>query len=396
MFDPIPDVLQSLARGEIIILVDDESRENEGDLVLAGQFATAEKINFMTRLANGYLCVALSGENCDRLDLAPQVPINTSLRSTPMTVSVDGHPRHGVGTGISASDRAATISLLSNPETRPDDFVRPGHINPLRSRPGGVLERTGQTEGSVDLCVLAGLHPAAAIIEIVKPDGSMARRKDLELLAKEHGLKMCTVDQIIEWRLAEKSLVSRSEPIEGAPVKTPWGEFNLFSFRSTIDALPHLALAKGNVGIVGKDGKPISNDAPVLVRMHRRNLLGDIFDEGEAPSGPILRSALKKISEANQGVLVYLRPEFGSDPLSSMLQRIMRQSMSFEKPDYQKYLESPEQQSQREFGVGAQILRQLGITRIRLLTNTSRHRPGLGGFGIEIIEEVSLNKEPRF
>ena len=177
MFDPIPDVLQSLARGEIIILVDDESRENEGDLVLAGQFATAEKINFMTRLANGYLCVALSGENCDRLDLAPQVPINTSLRSTPMTVSVDGHPRHGVGTGISASDRAATISLLSNPETRPDDFVRPGHINPLRSRPGGVLERTGQTEGSVDLCVLAGLHPAAAIIEIVNPDGQWLEEK---------------------------------------------------------------------------------------------------------------------------------------------------------------------------------------------------------------------------
>lgn len=389
MFDPIPEVLKSLSAGEIIILVDDENREDEGDLVIGAQFATAEKINYMTRLANGYLCVALSGDYCDRLDLVPQVPLNTSLRSTPMTVSVDGHPRHGVGTGISALDRAKTIQLLGDPTARPDDFVRPGHINPLRSRPGGVLERTGQTEGSVDLCKLSGLHPAAAIIEIVKTDGTMARRKDLEIISKEHKLKMCTVDQVIEWRLAQKSLVQRLDPVDGTEIKTPWGEFNLFTFRSSIDALPHLALTKGNIGFLNNKGCPQDIREPVLVRMHRRDLLGDIFDSGENPSGPILRKALKKISDSKFGAVIYLRPEFGGDRLSSKLQRIQR-SVDIESPDINKHFESIGAQSQKDFGIGAQILRQLGITNVRLLTNTSRHRPGLSAFGVKIIEEVPL------
>ena len=208
---PIPEILDELRAGRIVVMVDDENRENEGDFVCAAESLTVEQVNFMTRVGAGYLCVALDGASCERLDLVPQAAINTSLRATPFTVSVDGHPRHGVGTGISARDRVKTIHLMCDPGSRPDDFVRPGHINPLRARDGGVLVRTGQTEGSVDLCRLAGLRPAACIIEVVREDGEMARVPDLELLCAQHGLKMCSVEQVIEWRLRRESLVRRIE-----------------------------------------------------------------------------------------------------------------------------------------------------------------------------------------
>ena len=236
-FASIPEILDDLRAGRVIVLVDDESRENEGDFVVAAEFVTPEIVNFMTRVGGGYLCVAVDGETCDRLELGPQGAINTSLRQTPFTISIDGHPRHGVGTGISSSDRAITIRMMADPEARPDDFVRPGHINPLRARDGGVLVRTGQTEGSVDLCKLAGLKPASAIIEVVKPDGDMARLPDLEEMCVEHGLKMCSVEQIIEHRLAEEAMVERIDPVAGRGIETPEGTFQLIAWRSSIDEI---------------------------------------------------------------------------------------------------------------------------------------------------------------
>ncbi|MCP4838806.1 MAG: 3,4-dihydroxy-2-butanone-4-phosphate synthase, partial [Planctomycetes bacterium] len=260
---PIPEILADLRAGRPVVLVDDESRENEGDFVVAAEHVDVEAINFMTRVGGGYLCVAMTGEDCDRLDLGPQASVNTSLRTTAFTVSVDGHPKHGVGTGISAADRVKTIQLLADPDSRIDDFVRPGHINPLRARTGGVLARTGQTEGSVDLCRLAGLRPAAVIIEIVKPDGEMARVPDLELLCAEHNIRMCSVEQIIEHRLAQETLVSRLEPRSGTPVSTPWGEFTLIAFESAVDPQPHFALCLGGIGEIDAHGYPVKVDDPV-------------------------------------------------------------------------------------------------------------------------------------
>ena len=391
---PIPEILDDLRAGRVIVLVDDEHRENEGDFVVAAEMMTPELVNFLTRVGGGYLCVALSGEICDRLQLGPQVAVNTSLRTTPFTVSIDGHPRHGVGTGISARDRATTIRMLLDPAMKPDDFVRPGHINPLRARDGGVLVRTGQTEGSVDLCKLAGLAPAAAIIEIVKPDGEMARMPDLETLCAEHGLKMCSVEQVIEHRLDREHLVERVDPIDGVEIDTPQGRFRLFAWRSAIDALPHLALTCGGVGVPGEGA---TEDEAVLVRMHRRDLLGDIFGvagSNGTVSGDTLRKSLAAIATAGRGAVVYLRPESGTHELASRLQRIERSGDDPDRPDLTRadgIGAKAMPMDQREFGIGGQILRDLGIRRMRLLTNhPGTTRPGLHGFGLEIVEEVAI------
>ncbi len=391
---PIPEILEELRDGRVIVLVDDEQRENEGDFVVAAEKMTPELVNFLTRVGGGYLCVALAGSICDRLNLAPQVAVNTSLRTTPFTVSIDGHPRHGVGTGISARDRATTIRMLLDPAMKPDDFVRPGHINPLRARDGGVLVRTGQTEGSVDLCKLAGLAPAAAIIEIVKTDGEMARMGDLEAICAEHGLKMCSVEQVIEHRLAREHLVERIDPVEGAEIETPQGRFRLFAWRSAIDALPHLALTCGGIGLAAH--QPAEDEA-VLVRMHRRDLLGDIFGvsgSNGSVSGETLRQSLAAIAAAGRGAVVYLRPESGSHELAARLQRIERSGDDPDRPDLTRgdgIGAKAMPMDQREFGIGGQILRDLGIRRLRLLTNhPGTTRPGLHGFGLEIVEEVPI------
>jgi 3,4-dihydroxy 2-butanone 4-phosphate synthase/GTP cyclohydrolase II len=393
----IPEILDELSAGRVVVLVDDERRENEGDFVVAAERITPELVNFLTRVGGGYLCVALSGEICDRLQLVPQVGVNTSLRTTPFTVSVDGHPRHGVGTGISARDRAATIRMLLDPRLGPDDFVRPGHINPLRARDGGVLVRTGQTEGSVDLCRLAGLAEAAAIIEIVRPDGEMARMPDLEAICAEHGLKMCSVEQVIEHRLARENLIERLEPASGVEIDVPQGRFRLFAWRSQIDALPHLALACGGVGERSPSGEAAVFDEAVLVRMHRRDLLGDIFSVA-APDGTVpsqtLAASLAALQRAGRGALVYLRPETGSHELAERLQRIRRGASDPDKPDLTAsdgVAARAVPMDQREFGIGGQILRDLGVRRLRLLTNhPGTSRPGLSGFGLEIVEEVPI------
>jgi 3,4-dihydroxy 2-butanone 4-phosphate synthase/GTP cyclohydrolase II len=340
----------------------------------------------------------LDAESCERLDLGPQTGVNTSVRGTAFTVTVDGHPKHGVGTGISARDRAKSIQLLAEPSSVPEDFVRPGHINPLRARPGGVLVRTGQTEGSVDLCRLAGLRPAAAIIEIVLENGEMARVPDLETICAQHRLKMCSVEQIIEYRLAREALVKRVEPLSGARITTPEGEFTLFAYESAVDPVPHLVLSLGGVGVPDAHGRVPEIDDAVLVRMHRRDLLGDIFGvargETATSSGDDLRSAMRAIQREGRGAIVYLRPEGSGEDFFARLQQIRRPQDDVNTPDLTR-TEGVGVRAQpmdsREFGVGGQILRDLGLSRLRVLTNHPRPAmPGLHGFGLEIVEQVAL------
>ncbi len=370
----------------MIVLTDDEDRENEGDLVLPAQFATPETITFMLTEARGYLCLSLTEADCDRLDLHPQGPSNTSSRGTAFTVTIDGHTKHGFTTGVSARERARCIQMMIDPRTTPSDFVRPGHINPLRSRDGGVLVRTGQTEGSVDLCRMAGLHPAAAIIEIMKDDGEMARVPDLEIFCKKHNIKMCSVAQLIAHRLADDSLIKRLGPIR--KLRTAFGEFDAIAYESAVDPLPHLALTLGGVG-------RIPSTQPTLVRMHRRHLLGDVFAEVNGSmqsSGDVLRDSLRLIAKEGRGAVVYLRtqmPDEPEDDLESLLQTPRRAS---DASPHASSTAGHASRTQRDFGVGGQILRDLGLSKLRLITNSARDLPGLDAFGLEIVERVGVGK----
>lgn len=403
MLAPIPDILNDIRAGKMVILVDDEDRENEGDLVLAAEHVTPEAINFMLTVARGYLCLSLTESDCDRLDLHPQSPVNTSVRATPLTVSIDGHPRHGFTTGVSAHERARAIKLAIDQSSGPADFVRPGHINPLRSRDGGVLVRTGQTEGSIDLCRLAGLYPAAVIIEIMRDDGHMARLPDLVELAQKHGIKICSVAQLIEHRLSRESLVRRAEPVRGIPIQTHEGPFTLYSFESAVDPQVHLALTVGDIGALDQHQHPIEHPEPVLVRMHRRDLLGDIFGyrgkSGDAePSAHALRASMKAVQEAGKGAIVYLRTHASeADDLSQNLVAIREGYRAFRPAaddDAPRLINTKPTDlggvRQREVGIGCQILRSLGLSRLRLLTNHKKELPGLDAFGLEIVEHVAL------
>ncbi len=394
VLSPIPEILDELRAGRVIVLVDDEDRENEGDFVCAAEKVTPQIVNFMTRTGGGYLCLSMTAADCDRLELGPQTGVNTSLRGTAMTVSVDLHPRFGVSTGVSAPDRTRTIHRLIDPTSAPDDFVRPGHINPLRSRDGGVLNRTGQTEGSVDLARLAGLYPAALIIEIVRPDGEMARRPELEELCRAQRIKMCSVEQVIEHRIARETLVQRLDPAPGTPIETSHGRFDLIAYRSTIDPVPHLALTVGGVGALDGRGRPRPIDEPVLVRVHRRDLLGDIFDEATRPTGRELRASLRMIQEAGRGALVYLRPETAGDDLGARLQQVRRPLVDdVNAPDLTRTdgaAGRAQPMDRRVIGIGGQILRDLGLRRLRILTNHPKSLPGLAGFGLEIVEQIPI------
>ncbi len=395
MLSPVPEILEDLRQGRMIILVDDEDRENEGDLVCAAERITPEIIHFMTRHTPGYLCLALTGADCDRLELHPQTAINTSLRHTAMTVSIDGHPRHGVGTGISASDRARTVRVAVDPASGPGDLVRPGHMVPLRARDGGVLVRTGQTEGSVDLVRLAGLRPAAVISEISRDDGEMARMPDLEVFAKQHDLKICSVEEIIHYRLERERLVHRLDPVDGSLIDTDYGQFRLFAYQSVVDPLPHIALTVGGVGDLDASGRVLERAEPVLVRMHRRNLLGDIFGDRSQPTNRILAASLLEIQREGAGALVYLRPSGVGEGLLGRLQTLS--AAAHVKIDSQPDLTNPQgvggkamPMDRRDFGVGGQILRDLGLTRLRVLTNHQLKLHGLSAFGLEIVESVPI------
>ncbi|MDQ7014731.1 MAG: 3,4-dihydroxy-2-butanone-4-phosphate synthase [Planctomycetota bacterium] len=399
MFSPISEILDELRNGRIIVLTDDEDRENEGDLVMAAEFVTPEAISFMVREAAGYLCLSLTERDCDRLDLPPQASVNTSVRGTPFTVSIDGHPKHGLTTGVSAKERARTIRMAIDPDLEANDFVRPGHINPLRARDGGVLVRIGQTEGSIDLCRLAGLYPAAVIIEIMREDGEMARLPDLETFCKDHKLKMCSVRQLIEHRLSSEPFIQRLDPVEGTPIQTPLGTFNCTAFRSLVDPLPHLALTVGDVGTLAPDGSVIETNEPTLVRVHRRDLLGDIFDDLSTPlsaptpgpgpdatmtsSGRMLRESMRMIQDAGRGAVVYLRPHGIGESLSQRLSR----------PFGTDTTDAPINSvphATLEYGTGSQILRALGVRTMKLLTNSDAEYPQLDAFGLTIAERVPV------
>ncbi|MBM4108519.1 MAG: 3,4-dihydroxy-2-butanone-4-phosphate synthase [Phycisphaerae bacterium] len=412
-FSPIPEILDELRAGRMVVLTDDESRENEGDLVLPAQCVTPEAIAFMLKEAMGYLCLSLTQADCDRLDLVPQAALNTTARGTAFTVSIDGHPRLGFTTGVSARERAKTILHAIRPDSSPADFVRPGHVNPLRARDGGVLVRTGQTEGSVDLCRLAGLHPAAVIIEIMREDGEMARVPDLEKFCAKHRLRMCSVAQVIAHRLERESLVRRLEPVLGRPVRTPLGVFTGIAYESLVDPLPHMALVMGQVGRLDGAGHPIPVQGPTLVRMHRRHLLGDIFDDLESvpgasySSGQLLHGAMRAIARAGEGAIVYLRSTtppaaFDAADLAARMHSVRRHDRHPDDPDFAHLSGDPAAptapppgaQPHRDHGIGGQILRDLGLSNLRVLTNAPKPMPGIEAFGVHVSEYVPIQPAP--
>src|SRR5262245_1976745 len=297
-FCTIPEAIEELKAGRMIVLVDDEDRENEGDLVIAAEKCTPESVNFMVTHARGVVCLSLTNEKCDKLQLHPQVDVNTTQLGTAFTVTVDAHKRFGITTGVSARDRATTIQVAIAEDAQPQDLVRPGHINPLRARDGGVLVRAGQTEGSVDLARLAGMKPAAVICEVMREDGEMARRPELEAFCTRHKIKMCTIADLISYRLKREQFVKR---VETVTLPTRWGTFKLIAYSSAVDHQPHLALCKGGVGDLDEQGKPIIHEEPVLVRVHSECLTGDVFGSGKCDCGEQLASAMQMIEKAGKG-----------------------------------------------------------------------------------------------
>lgn len=368
----------------MIILVDDEDRENEGDLVCAAQFIAPQIVNFMLREARGVLCVALAAEDCERLGLYPQATFNTAPLGTAFTVTVDAHPRFGITTGVSAAERAKTIQVLIDPKSRPDDLCRPGHINPLRARPGGVLERAGQTEGAVDLTRLAGIHPSGVIIEIMAEDGTMARLPQLRDFAARHHLHISSIADIIQYRLREETLIRR---IAQQPLNTQWGPFDLIVYETMHDPLLHIALTRGGIGVRDvHTGRVPHQEEPVLVRVHSENLLSDVFQGSDSPSGRELQASMKRIAEAGRGVVVYLRQESRGLALLSRLKEF--QSPTALRREGTDQVAGP--MSRRDFGVGAQILRDLGLTALKILTNRPKKLHGLEAFGLQVVDQLPI------
>lgn len=380
----IEEILQDLRDGKMIVLVDDEARENEGDLVCAAEKVTPEVINFMARKACGQICLPMTNARADQLALYPQASENTSRLGTAFTVSVDAAT--GVTTGISAADRARTVQVACRDDARPADLVRPGHMHPLRARDGGVLVRAGQTEGAVDLCRLAGLKPLAVICEIMNEDGSMARRDDLEGYCREHGLKMCSVADIIRHRLRSEKLIARAVEID---LPLEMGTFRLVAYTSVVDPEPHVALCFGGVGLLDEDGKVIRHDEPVLVRVHSECLTGDVFGSLRCDCGPQLHTALERIAAAGKGALVYVRQEGRGIGLVNKL-RAYKLQIERGLDTVEANLHLGFEADRRDYGIGNQILRDLGLSRLRIMTNNPRKIYGLEGFGLQIAERVPI------
>lgn len=389
VFCTIDEALAELRAGRMVVLVDDEDRENEGDIICPAQMVTPDKINFMLTEGRGTLCVALSRARCQQLQFQLQVAENTTRLGTAFTVTIDAAPRLGVTTGVSASDRATTIRHTVAEEARPADFVRPGHINPLIARDGGVLTRAGQTEGSVDLCRLAGLMPGAAIIEILNEDGTMARVPELTTFCREHGLKMCSIAALIEYRLQREQLVERVETI---PIANTFGTWELVAYRSPADHATHIALSKGGLGRADDDGNVPTTEDPVLVRVHSECLTGDVFGSMRCDCGAQLLAAMEMISQEGRGVVVYLRQEGRGIGLASKLHAYRLQDSGLDTVDANTALGLPP--DRRDYGIGAQILRDLGLSRVRLLTNNPKKTSRLNVYGLEVVEQLPIEMDP--
>lgn len=378
-FDRVEDAIEDIRQGRMIIVADDEDRENEGDLVCAASLVTPEIINFMITHGRGLVCVALTAERADELDLRPMSDINTESHQTGFTVTVDAAAHFGVTTGISASDRAKTIQLCVDPNTKPSDLRRPGHVNPLRARPGGVLRRVGQTEASVDLARLAGLPPAGVICEILNEDGTMARREDLERFAKKHSLRFITVADLVAYRLKRERLVHRAAE---AVIPTQYGDWKMIAFSNDVDSMDHVAFVKGDV-----DGTE-----DVLVRMHSECLTGDVFHSLRCDCGEQLDAAMQRIAEEGKGVIVYLRQEGRGIGLIHKLKAYALQDGGLDTVQANEALGLPP--DLRDYGIGAQILIDLGLSSIRILTNNPKKIVGLEGYGLSVVEQVPLRIQP--
>ncbi len=366
---PIEDAIADIRAGKMVILMDDESRENEGDLCMAADLVDAEAVNFMAKHGRGLICLALADERIRELGLSMMVSENKSPMGTAFTVSVDA--KVGITSGVTAQDRATTIRTATRPETGPEDLVSPGHVFPLRARRGGVLVRTGQTEGGVDLARLAGRAPAGVICEIMNEDGSMARLPDIEVFAERHGLKICTVADLIHYRLQWDSLVHR---VAEAVLPTHFGEFRALAYSSDVDPGEHLALVRGD----------ITPEEPVLVRTHTEYLPGDVFGSIKRNTGALLRRAMEMIDREGKGVILYLRrEEQGSE--------LMGNARHSAPPTSPSTKSSDRAMGFREYGIGAQILRDVGVGKIRLLTNNPQRMVSLPGYGLDIIEAVPLD-----
>lgn len=367
MLDRIEDAIEDIRQGKVVIVVDDEDRENEGDFVAAAETVTPEMINFMATHGRGLICAPLTEERCEALDLELMVGKNTATYETPFTISVD-LIGHGCTTGISASDRAKTIKALVNPETKAEDLGRPGHIFPLKAKKGGVLRRTGHTEASIDLARLAGFQPAGVIVEIMNEDGSMARLPQLREIADRFKLKLVSIEDLISYRLAKETLIEKKEEVE---IETAYGTFKVTAFVQKLNGQVHLALSKGSW----------TEDEVVMTRMHSSTSVSDLFDLLTSPNVPLIERALMKINESGKGLMIYLNMEHGSESLISRIE------------NYKKGISNGQlagTRDEKDFGIGAQILRAMGVHKMNLLSNHPTKRKGLEAYGIEIVDYIEL------
>jgi len=386
-FSEISDVLEELRRGKMIVLVDDEDRENEGDLLCAGEMVTPEVINFMAKFGRGLICLPLPAEKCDALALHHQAVDNTARFHTAFTVSIDA--TEGIATGISAADRAHTIQVAIADNAKPSHLARPGHVFPLRARDGGVLVRAGQTEGAIDLMRLAGLKPAGVICEVMNEDGTMARVPQLLQFCEKHNLKITSIAKLIEHRLQRESQVKR---VESVNLPTDYGEFKLIGYESITTDEPHLALCKGSIGDLDKNGKPIEHPEPVLVRVHSECMTGDLFHSQRCECGYQLITALQMIEKAGKGALVYLRQEGRGIGLKNKLRAYKLQEQGLDTVDANIKLGF--RADRRDYGIGAQILRDLGLRQIKILTNNPKKISRLEVYGIKVVEQIPIQAKP--